>query len=227
MFRIILRTAATAAMLLAVIPLAKGEVYHTGTYGHWTTFEGTGDRGGYVCGAAIFGSDRGLLLKAQEGTVYLQIFKDGWRIPVDQDVDVNVQVDRAPPMSFVGLGIEFPTGNNAIHVEIPPGAVWEASGRNLEMEFRKLMAQGREMHISFPHGTEPPWSASLTGSARALATFGRCEERLAKRSTQPFGAKSPIGPAPAQPFGTTPPRLTPEERSALDRSDVKAPARLK
>jgi hypothetical protein len=212
-------TLATTALLATAAP-AAAQMRTTATYGAWSTAEGVSTGGEPMCSASLLGADRSLFVKTGGELVYFHVFKDGWRIPVDQRVDVVMQVDNAPPISLIGYGLpEYgPNVPGGFDIEIHPDDIWEHSGRTLISEVVDLLKNGRNLRLSFPDGDEPPWEGSLSGSARALTAMISCRNRLLARLTQPFGTKkvapaSALGPAPAQPFGNLPPALP----SSVDR----------
>jgi hypothetical protein len=209
--RTTLKLTVAAVALFAAVASAEADMHVTATYGAWRVSEGLNDRGAPMCIAALLGADRAFLVKVQGDGFFLHTFKDGWQIPVGQSVDVTLQVDRAPPMSFVGSGLPASSHNfGGFEISIAPDAVWPNTGRSMISELVNLLADGQQLHLYFPDGTEQPWEGSLTGSEAALIATRNCVGRIvtAAHPTQPFGASPPagqsLGPAPPQPFGAYP-----------------------
>jgi hypothetical protein len=104
-----IKTLAAVTVMLAsaaVAGTADASMYDTGSYGAWTTAEGTDADGQQMCLTKIVGKDRAFMLKAIAGSdnFLLQIFKLGWRIPDGKIIKVLMQVDQSPPFVLYGSG---------------------------------------------------------------------------------------------------------------------------
>jgi hypothetical protein len=214
------RTTVTAVALFAAVSSAEAAMRTTGTYGAWTASEGLSAEGTPMCNAGLLGADRTFYVKAFSDHFQLQTFKDGWNIPVNQLIDVTLQVDSAPPMDFVGYGMEVPHDATfgGFFIGILPDDVWAHTGRKTITELTNLLKNGHKFRLTFPDGDERPWEGSLAGSTKALNTMMDCARRLiATQPTQPFGKRATpaqaLGPAPSQPFGVVP-RALPQEFEA-------------
>jgi hypothetical protein len=222
MFKTILKTTITAVALSAPVSSPKADMRVTASYGAWRTSEGLNDGGAAMCSASLFGADRAFLVKVEREGFFLHVFKDGWKIPEGQSVDVTLQVDNAPPMSFVGTGLSTSDpGFGGFVIGIAPDAVWQNTGRTMISEVVSVLSSGLHLRLLFPGGDERPWDGSLKGSSAALTAMMKCGDRIqtAARPTQPFGTspatpEQSLGPAASQPFGTIPPALPPELESA-------------
>lgn len=205
MCQTMLRTTIAAVALFAAVSSAEASMRVTGTYGDWRTLEGLGNKGNPMWTASLLGVDRNLFIKTQGRNLMLHVYKDGWQIPENQSVNVTLQVDNGPPMSFVGLGYPRIPGDSfgGFDILIKPDDVAPNTGRKMISEVVDLLKNGQKLRLSFRDGDEQPWEASLDGAASAVTELMNCKDRIAAapRPTQPFGAKqSPsgqtIGPAP-------------------------------
>jgi len=97
MFKTMLKTTIAAVALFAAVSSPKADMRVTASYGAWRTSEGLNDGGAPMCSASLLGADRAFLVKVERDGFFLHIFKDGWKIPEGQSVDVTLQVDNAPP----------------------------------------------------------------------------------------------------------------------------------
>ena len=83
------------------------------------------------CALLNFGARTGLFLpKPRPMASFCTFTKTAGASRVGQSVDVILQVDRAPPMSFVGsgLGTNAP-GFGGFQVSIAPDTIWADIGR--------------------------------------------------------------------------------------------------
>ena len=196
MFKTMLKTTIAAVALFAAVSSPKADMRVTASYGAWRTSEGLNDGGAPMCNASLLGADRAFLVKVERDGFFLHVFKDGWKIPEGQSVDVTLQVDNAPPMSFVGTGLSTSNpGLGGFEIDIAPDAVWQNTGRTMISEVVSLLSNGLRLRLLFPDGNERPWDGTLRGSSAALTAMTKCADRIttAARPTQPFGAK-PRGP---------------------------------
>jgi hypothetical protein len=202
-----------AGLAAALAAPAGAEVSDTGVFGYWTTFAGVATDGKPVCGmstdwqrgGATVGS---FMVKYFGGDgIVVHIGKVGWQVPEDQRVTVLMQVDRAPAMRVQARG-GTAGGVSALEFAIASNDTWAATGKNAVEEFVKLLANGRQITVSFPDGSEPPWLGHLDGARAALQSFMACGTTIdaannrAPGTTQPFSRGEAPKPATTvtQPF---------------------------
>ena len=112
-----------ALSIAALFSLCAGGAVDAKTYtiqrvGVWEAFGGTVDGGDAVCGVMTSGAEgRAFTIKRFSGTQYfaVQIFKDSWRIPQGQVVEVTVQFGSADPWKAEARG--FPP--NGVQFSVP------------------------------------------------------------------------------------------------------------
>jgi hypothetical protein len=198
--------AGLVVMAVALAPVAARAqlqtYYHAGS---WDAFSGRGEAGGPVCGVGTTNTadSRRFSLRFDIGgsATTLTASKPDWTVPDDTHVTVVMQVGLNTPWTSQGVG----HGHN-IEWTLDPGAM-----QAFDRQFRGASS----MTLTFPDGTEPPWSLSLAGSTAISDTFGRCIRDLTRQmqSAPPPVNGAPAPQGPTQPFGTpaapqqaTPPR---------------------
>ena len=172
------------------------------TAGSWQVFSGVGDDRRAFCEISSGGAGgrRVLVLQlAGDPNLTLQLIKDGWTIPEQTPIDVVFDIDGTRwPFHTTGAG-------QLVGVEMPPDA---AAG------FAQRFRAGHMMTVSFPSGSEAPWSGSLSSSNAVFNAFERCRQTLIGQTTQPFATPTPVAPATTQPFPT--PAVPPAPTSPAD-----------
>lgn len=210
MRRLLLAIGVAAALAAPV----GAEVSDTGVFGYWTTFAGVATDGKPVCGMstdwAIRGQTTGSFLIKYFGKdeVLVQIGRVGWQVPYGQPVTVHIQIDQAPAIKALSHGGGEMQGWSFLEFTIKRDDVWAATGKNAIEEFLALLSAGRQITVSFPDGSEPPWVGQLAGSRAALQSFMACgttidaANRGAPGTTQPFSRREAPKPATTdtQPF---------------------------
>jgi hypothetical protein len=200
-----LRAAATVVgVLTALAGPADAEISTTGTFGYWKTFAGVADSGKPICGMntrwdignnvsadfflKYFGND----------ILVVQITRDGWKVPYREPVAVWIQIDQAPAIKVVALGVPGQPGQNwsTLEFHIASTDVFKVTGKNAITEFANLLSYGRQIAISFPLGSEPTWVGSLTGARAAMQSFGACGMTVDAAR----GAPSEAGTTQTEPF---------------------------
>lgn len=188
------KTLTAAAALLTTIGSAHAHMQTTGQFGQWRTAAGTNDQGIAMCSAGLFGTDRAFVVKAQANASALgmHIYKRGWRIPVNQPVTVNLQIDNGPVFSLEGYGHDASNvpGFGAVEIDVPT-------------EITDILMNGLQMRMSFPNGSEQSWQGSLTGAAAALNKMDEC-----MKISWPHSQPAPTQPYSSQPFGNPAPAPT-------------------
>jgi hypothetical protein len=163
--------------------------YHAGA---WDAFSGRGDTGGPVCGVGTTNpsDNRRFSIRFDIGgtTTSLAASKPDWSVPANTHVTVVMQVGLNTPWTLPGIGHD-----HDIAWTLDPAAM-----QAFDRQFRGASS----MTLTFPDGTEPPWSLSLAGSTAVSDTFGRCIRDLTRQvqanPPPPNGAPAPQGPT--QPF---------------------------
>jgi hypothetical protein len=203
-----------AAGMTATLALPAGaEVSDTGVFGYWTTFAGVATDGKPVCGMStdwgVEGqtTSRFLIKYFGQDELVIHIGRFGWQVPFGQPARVRMKIDQAPTMEIVSHGVVAEKhGSSLLEFAIKRDDVWEPTGKSAIEEFLALLSAGRQITISFPDGSEPPWVGQLAGSQAALQSFMACgatieaANRGAPGGTQPFSPRQARQPATTQPF---------------------------
>lgn len=172
--------------------------YHVGV---WDAFSGRNESGGAVCGVGNTDptDHRRMSLRFDIGgtDTAFSVSKPAWAIPDNTRVTVVMQVGLNAPWTEQGTGhgqtIDWPMDRNAM--------------QSFDIQFR----DSSSMTLTFPDGSEPPWTIALTGSSAISDAFGRCIRDLTRQvqAAQANGAAMPPPPSaapppPTQPFGAAP-----------------------
>jgi len=182
-----------AALGAAPAGAALTTYYHAGS---WHVFSGTDATNRLVCGLGTENAQdgRSLTITAAIGAPGLtfRATKPSWTIPAGTPVPVILVIGREPAWSFQATG----KANEATWSLDPTQAA------AFDPAFRGAAA----MALSFPAGSEPPWTISLAGSNAADHTFVRCINDLTRRTqaapgTAPGTAPSAPAAGPTQPYG--------------------------
>ena len=180
-----------AALLLACppSPAAAGEVRSLYRAGCGQVVTGTGDDNRAFCEIASGGAGgRQILILSIAGDplLNLQMVKPSWAIPPGTPIDVAVTIDGNPwQVHTTGAG-------TLIGIAIPP---------QNQPSFEQAFRGGQVMTISFPGGSEQPWTGSLSASNAVYSAFNACRNGI---SGQPFGGPTAT-PTVSQPFAPAPP----------------------
>jgi hypothetical protein len=189
--------------------------------GYWTTFYTKTHEGHPLCGMRSSyrysdsnAPDGSLMVKFIKGDKHLLVhaFKNSWRIPHGVKIPIYMTFDNSQPFTAEATGM---ARNGLNYVEF--GIASEFS-----LDFFKLFAAATKMTLGFTEGSEPPWTANMTGSREAIGSFARCITAISDNgtsSTQPYGnggATQPFGKTPSQPYGKPAPQ---PPRPAVKRDD--------
>lgn len=208
MKRLLLALGMTAALSAS----AGAQVSNTGVFGYWTTFAGVASDGKPICGMSTDWEIRGqttgsfIIKYFGAGEIVVHIGRAGWQVPDGQPVRVHIQIDQAPVMEVLSHGAGENQKWSILEFTIKRDDVWEATGKNAIEEFLALLSAGRQITVSFPDGSEPPWVGQLAGSRDALKSFMACGTTIdaanhrTPEATQPFSRKEAPEPATTQPF---------------------------
>jgi hypothetical protein len=200
------------SMTAALAAPSSAQVSNTGVFGYWTTFAGVANDRKPICGMSTDWEVRGqttgsfIIKYFGGGEIVVHIARAGWQVPYGQTVKVLIQIDQAPVMEVLSRGVEENQGMSILEFTIKRDDVWEATGKNAIEEFLALLSAGRQITISFPDGSEPPWIGQLAGSRGALQSFMACGTTIdaanhrTPEATQPFSRKEAPEPATTQPF---------------------------
>ena len=190
--RIVLRTGMTALVLGALAGPAGADMsiyYHVGS---WDAFSGPGADGKPVCGIGSTNpvDNRSFSLRFTIGgdSVAFQAKKPNWSIPAGAQLPVVVQIGLDTPWNVQGTG-----NGQVVEWSLDRGAV-----QTFDAQFRRAGS----MTVSFPSGSEPPWTVGLNGSTAISNAFGRCVTDMSARASAQQPAPVPTGPT--QPYGQAP-----------------------
>ena len=179
--------------MLLMATTAQAQTTYLSHKGAWATFVVKADNGRLQCGMQVLGNGSSLMVKYATGDqIFLQVFKDDWRIPKGTDIPGYLAFDNSERYPFEGVGGPGPNGEGVVTLGIKPGT---------EDAFLSLMADANKMTIGFTEGTQPPLVANMSGSRDAVAMFRKCStgiDAVAAAAPQPFGKPAP------QPFNSAP-----------------------
>ncbi|MGA8197302.1 MAG: hypothetical protein WB902_28525 [Acetobacteraceae bacterium] len=204
-----LRAGSAIALLMGVLsgPAAADMVVYYRAHG-WDAFSGPDENGNSVCGIGMTNAadKRSFSIRFQIGSdiVTFRAKKASWNIPSGTLLPVILQIGLDTPWNMQGVR------NGQI-------AEWSLD-RNTIQTFDTQFRHARTLTLTFPSGSEPPWTIALRGSTAISNAFGRCITVLTQReangarqssvptgqeTTQPFGRATAQQPdlAPSQPFG--------------------------
>lgn len=187
-----------AAVMVAGLALpARANItvyYHAGV---WEAFDGQGDDGQTVCGIGSRNPSDGSAFSVRfvigGDDVTFTAVKPSWDIPDHTQIPVVMQVGLEQPWSEQAIG----SGNRVQWI------VSQADVQSFDEQFRRSSS----MTVTFPAGSERPWTISLAGSTAASNAMGRCVTDLTQRAAaaqQPAAAAPAAAPNATQPFGTAP-----------------------
>jgi hypothetical protein len=163
----------------------------------WDAFSGLDEDGKQVCGIGTTKPDdkRSFSIRVQigSGVVTFRAKKATWNIPSGTLLPVTLQIGLDTPWNMQGVG-----NGQVVEWSLDPDTI---------QTFDKQFRHNRSLTVTFPSGSEPPWTVALRGSTAISNAFGRCVAVLKRReaSQPPQTAASP-GPATTQPYSEAPVR---------------------
>jgi hypothetical protein len=192
---------ALAITATPAVALAQMQTYYHA--GAWDAFSGRGDTGGPVCGVGTTNPADGRRFEVHfaigGATTILSASKPDWSVPANTRVSVVMQVGLNTPWTMQGTGHD-----HNIDWTLDPAGI-----QAFDRQFRGASS----MTLTFPDGTEPPWSLSLAGSTAISDTFGRCIRDLTRQmqANPPPSNGAPAPQGPTQPFSAPaePPTASP------------------
>jgi hypothetical protein len=204
------RTIYAACVLTLAASTAVAETKTIATAGNWTAFAGRDEENRPVCGVRASDPEnsptrRVFMVKWWSGgaNLAIQAAKASWRIPAGTQMRMTLRFDGGTPLS--GTGQVHANRPNMVHIGINPEAT---------LGFVVAFVTANAMTVSFPDGSEHPWSINMQGSAttgRALVDCISTLSRIDKEdSRQPFAPDAPSTSAPPAPV----PQPSRPERSA-------------
>ena len=173
----------------------------TGTFGNWTTTEGTNSNVNPMCTAALANAERmfyikhEVLLSKDVVIPMIQILKQGWQVPEKQPVQVIIQVDNGIKYTYQGWGLgTVPAYPTLSGFSVPLETTASGQLTDLNKSLIASMRTGRDLKISFRSGSEPTWSMPLNGVKAAFNEMMNClnqivalqSQQLQQPHTQPF-----------------------------------------
>ncbi len=198
-----------AGVMAALAGPAGAEVSDTGVFGYWSTFAGAATDGKPGCGMSTDWGVRGqttgrfLIKYFGQDEILVHIGRVGWQVPYGQPVMVHIQIDQAPVIKALSHGTGERQGWSLLELTIKRDDVWAATGKNAIEEFVALLSAGRQITVSFPDGSEPPWIGQLAGSRAALQSFFACGTTIDAANKGAPGATQPFSPREAPKPATT------------------------
>jgi hypothetical protein len=202
-----LRSFTLAAALIVSATAANAKVETFDQSGAWSAFAGSNNEGVPMCGMTVHGdnSRRMAMIKWQLGSnsIFVQLYKQSWRVPVGTEMPIEIQFDRAEP--FRGIATSFNKGGMLIEATIKNDS-GDGSYETLK-SFMALFGAASQMYFAFPGGNENSWVAPMNGSEKIGRSFVRCIDTYEKNGTQPHGGAGTQphqGGGSTQPFGRKP-----------------------
>jgi hypothetical protein len=191
--RTALRTGMTTALLLGVLSGTAGAdmtVYYR-SHG-WDAFSGPDENAKPVCGIGTTKqSDKRSFSLRFGDVVIFRAKKSTWNIPAGTAVSVVLQIGHGMPWTVQGAGM-----GQLVEWPLDPGTF-----QPYEKQFRRA----RSMTVTFPSGSEPPWTIALKGSKAISNAFGHCIKVLTQREVnQTLQSFAPADRAGTQPFREAP-----------------------
>jgi hypothetical protein len=164
------RLLATAAIALSVTTTTAQTGEYNTAYGNWTaTFIQNNSAGLPVCIATGKTPNGGMfMLKAQgDGSLFINIYKSSWALPLNAKVAVLLGFDGAYKFSSDAVVVQ----NDQVRgLSFNVGADYLA-------ELKGLILNSRSMWIGFRTGNEPPWQIDMTGAAAVIEQWSMCRTR--------------------------------------------------
>ena len=173
----------------------------TGTFGNWTTTEGTNSNTNPMCTVGLADAERmfyikhEVLLSKDVVIPMIQILKPGWQVSEKQPGQVVIQVDNGIKYTYQGWGLgNVPAYPTLSGFSVPLETTDSGQLTDLNKSLIAAMRTGRYLKIFFPSGSESTWSMRLNGFKDAfnemMNCLGRIEalrsQQLQQPRTQPF-----------------------------------------
>jgi hypothetical protein len=175
----------TTVVAIAFAAPASAKVQFVSSYGVWTVYAGTTDKGKPICGMLIKDNTpagRTLHVKAIDGFggILLMAWKPGWRIPDETEMPITLGFDRDTFGSTTAYGYTS-AGDESSHIEF---RVVEGPAT---AKFLEEFAHADVMVLRFDSGSEVPWSMKMDGSRKAANDFAYCMAKYIRpATTQPY-----------------------------------------
>lgn len=192
-----------AAGIAASTPaLAQEQTREIAAAGLWASYSGTSEDSHALCSLATTGAEGRritVLQYAGQTGIDLRLEKDSWIIPGSTPIDLAVQFDSEPPIQARATG----SGKTlSVRMDFPQS-----------VPFMRALRRDTQIRITFPSGSELPWTGGLSGSSRAIDAFNQCRDHLGPAvpvaPTQPYLAPPATATEPFSPGITTPNGLPP------------------
>jgi hypothetical protein len=194
------------AALLALPQAARaaGDYHVLGNDDAWEVGTGTDDQGNQYCSIQDQSSDQsyGLLLLiyplGNDPSFEVHAFKNSWKIPGNADVPTKFNFSDGG--SWDADGAAASDGSSVVDYTIDVKDM---------KDFLNDFAQSSSLDIVFTNGTEPTWTADLTGTSQATSDLLSCTQKLINDNggggnTQPFNAPDNSQPNNSQPDNSQP-----------------------
>jgi len=199
-----------ACVLTLAASTAAAETKTIATAGNWVAFAGRDEENRPVCGVRASDPEnspnrRVLMVKWWSGgtNLAIQAAKVSWRIPAGTQMRMTLRFDGGAPLS--GTGQVHANRPNMVHIGINPEAT---------LGFVVDFVTAKAMTMSFPDGSEHPWSINMQGSGTTGRALVDCISAIngidKEESRQPFAPDAPSTSAPP----ARAPQPTRPERSA-------------
>jgi hypothetical protein len=193
-----LHTGIAAATIVGMLSGPAGAdmvVYHRA--GGWDAFSGPGDNDKPVCGVGTTNpaDSRSFSLRFPIGgeNVVFQAKKPTWNIPAGTQISLVMQIGLDTPWNMEAVG----------NGQIVQWSLDRSAIQTFDVQFRRASS----MTVTFPSGSEPPWTVGLKGSTAISNSFGRCITELTQRQASQAAAAAgtpPANQAATQPVGQAP-----------------------
>lgn len=186
-------TLAAAAYLICMPAAhAAGSYQVLGNDDAWEVGTGTDPQGNEYCSIQDQSDDKsyGLVLLiyplGNDHSFEIHAFKDSWSIPASADVPTKFNFSDGGGWDAEGAAAD--DGSSVVDYEIDM--------KNMK-DFLNDFAQSKSLDIVFTNGTEPTWTADLTGTAQAAVDLLSCSDKLLAGNGRDDGNTQPYAPPPA------------------------------
>jgi hypothetical protein len=184
------------ALILGLLSASAGADVTVYYQAHgWDAFSGSDEIGKQVCGIGTTDptDKHSFSLRFEIGgdIVTFRAKKATWNIPTGKLLSVVLRIGSDTPWDLQGVG-----NGQVVEWSLDPGTF-----QAFEVQFRRT----KSMIVTFPSGSEPPWTIALKGSKAISNAFGRSIKVLTQREvTETLQSAQPAGQPTTQPFGEAP-----------------------
>lgn len=161
-----------AALIVSIAP-AQAQWKEIAKSGNWFAYTGRTDANLPTCIITAKGKDWSVQFKWYDGTNYLEIGKQGWRVPAGTIVPIAIRFDENKPHAGVANGTKQA---NSIMTRISD---------DLFATMLQEFTDSSTIQIKFPQGGDRGLSVSLDGAQKVLRAYTKCAVDLERKNAAP------------------------------------------